>query len=1174
MILSDEIPIGVSAQNVDWDSSNNLKQVLGNVDIDNKGDIQQQIDNISSLMTVPDSELSSSSTNAVQNRVVKQALDKKADKSTIPKNISELTNDAGFLTSTTAPVTSVNGYTGEVSIDLSGLDRIDGLEDRIAELENTSGGDDDDQSITIDSELLDSQNPVQNRVIKAAFNEVDNQFNHINQVLSGNSAAITAHEDRIDALELRPTGGSITIDNTILANSTNPVQNRVIKEALDTKADLSEIPAYTSQLTNDSGFLTSAPVTKVNGQTGDVVIPQASTSVSGLMAAADKVMLNKHESQIQQLKISGGSSSITVDSALSDTSTNPVQNKIIKQALDSKAGISIATTSVNGLMSSADKTTLDSYESRITALENNSGSSSGETPTITIDSALSSTSMNPVQNKIITQALNSKASNDIVSINSSGLMSAQDKIQLNNHEGRIDLIENTLLNGSVVTVDATLSSTSQNPIQNKAIKAALDTKANISTVPVISMNEPEKRMIIQNGSSSSTQIPSIDIDSSVLEEYEERLTQLENRYVTPEMYGAVGDGLEDDTEAMSQAFNSGSPVYLTPGKEYYVDSINIIIPLILIGNFATISTKYSDSTKSLFTVRPIAKEVIINNVNFTTTVGVDTVGAHGETITNRSKRTCITSYGVDKISIINCTMENFDEGIIGITSSSDSVYANVPSHLYVKDTKITNVLMGISRLFKHVVVEGCYIKVGQGAQSGEHCLYFLTDVLTNAYVADTTLITAGSSSGSCAQFYPRNGEPNSNLVNGVYRIDGCTLIGDAYVSTHGGGKCYVTASTLKTQNYNTTNKRRQLACPSNDDSFIDVTSSSINLECQDGVTERIIYRGCNIYSNKVLSGRFAIYKAYNCQFDNIGINLVNNAEIIGCIFASSEGVAGKYYISASSSVTAASIMRCIFKTGTDVNYIAHNSEGKCDLISIISSLPNGNNIPNLVFYHKINPSAQEENNNSSSSTDTVVNTPKMGKAVFVGDSIGQGFNNNDYSFVNILDEDNFFEQVTKNCHHGDTTFQILSLLSDVQANVEEAEIVYISCQGNDINAFKNGTTSQQLANGIRTVVNGIRSVNATCVIVWLPLSICHFEKLGKPANSSAEDLTSYYKQWANAAFPVFAQLGVSVIPIYDMLTTAFAVSDGRHPNNAGHRLIANLIKQNPYGYTNFPTVFT
>jgi hypothetical protein len=91
---------------------------------------------------------------------------------------------------------------------------------------------------------------------------------------------------------------------------------------------------------------------------------------------------------------------------------------------------------------------------------------------------------------------------------------------------------------------------------------------------------------------------------------------------------------------------------------------------------------------------------------------VDTVGAHGETITNRSKRTCITSYGVDKISIINCTMENFDEGIIGITSSSDSVYANVPSHLYVKDTKITNVLMGISRLFKHVVVEGCYIKVG------------------------------------------------------------------------------------------------------------------------------------------------------------------------------------------------------------------------------------------------------------------------------------------------------------------------------------------------------------------------------------------------------------------------------------------------------------------------------
>ena len=49
---------------------------------------------------------------------------------------------------------------------------------------------------------------------------------------------------------------------------------------------------------------------------------------------------------------SGGGSSLTIDSELSDTSENAVQNKVIKDALDKKANTNIATTSANGLMSS------------------------------------------------------------------------------------------------------------------------------------------------------------------------------------------------------------------------------------------------------------------------------------------------------------------------------------------------------------------------------------------------------------------------------------------------------------------------------------------------------------------------------------------------------------------------------------------------------------------------------------------------------------------------------------------------------------------------------------------------------------------------------------------------------------------------------------------------------
>ena len=61
--------------------------------------------------------------------------------------------------------------------------------------------------------------------------------------------------------------------------------------------------------------------------------------------------------------------------------------------LAAKAGTAVATTSAPGLMSAADKTKLDGLSQT----------------SITVDSALSTTSTNPAQNKVITVALNSKA---------------------------------------------------------------------------------------------------------------------------------------------------------------------------------------------------------------------------------------------------------------------------------------------------------------------------------------------------------------------------------------------------------------------------------------------------------------------------------------------------------------------------------------------------------------------------------------------------------------------------------------------------------------------------------------------------------------------------------------------------------------------------------------------
>lgn len=120
--------------------------------------------------------------------------------------------------------------------------------------------------------------------------------------------------------------------------------------------------------------------------TSNVSATTATQSVSGLMSAADKEKLDG---------IATGATKITVDAALSSTSTNPVQNKVIKTKLSKKAGTAVATTNKNGLMSAADKTKLD-------------GIVAGANETI-VDTTLSNTSTNPVQNKVIKTELDKKA---------------------------------------------------------------------------------------------------------------------------------------------------------------------------------------------------------------------------------------------------------------------------------------------------------------------------------------------------------------------------------------------------------------------------------------------------------------------------------------------------------------------------------------------------------------------------------------------------------------------------------------------------------------------------------------------------------------------------------------------------------------------------------------------
>lgn len=160
---------------------------------------------------------------------------------------------------------------------------------------------------------------------------------------SGYNVTLT-EDSSAGTLTISATDTKYTIDSTLSSTSTNPIQNKVVYNALAGKQD---------KLTAGTGI-------SISGNT-------ISCTVSG----------------------GSGGGSITVDSTMSSTSTNPVQNKVIYSALQGKQNTLTAGTgiSING--------------NTISCTVSGGG-------TVTVDSALSGTSTNPVQNKVIYTALQNK----------------------------------------------------------------------------------------------------------------------------------------------------------------------------------------------------------------------------------------------------------------------------------------------------------------------------------------------------------------------------------------------------------------------------------------------------------------------------------------------------------------------------------------------------------------------------------------------------------------------------------------------------------------------------------------------------------------------------------------------------------------------------------------------
>lgn len=155
-------------------------------------------------------------------------------------------------------------------------------------------------------------------------------------------------------------------------------------------------PILLSTEPDDIAILEGPGVQSVNGKVGKVVLDAGDFAYddtkeygAGSVGAELKELSQKE---------------IDVDSALSDTSTNPVQNKVVKAAMDKKV------TEEAGKGLSANDFT-NAYKTKLDNIEE-------EANKTIVDSALSLTSENPVQNKVVTQEINDKA--DVIISTASG----------------------------------------------------------------------------------------------------------------------------------------------------------------------------------------------------------------------------------------------------------------------------------------------------------------------------------------------------------------------------------------------------------------------------------------------------------------------------------------------------------------------------------------------------------------------------------------------------------------------------------------------------------------------------------------------------------------------------------------------------------------------------------
>ena len=244
------------------------------------------------------------SVNAKTGEVVLTASDVNAlpDTTVIPTKTSDLTNDSGFLTS--APVSSVNGKTGAVVLNASDVNALPDTTTYVSTVDGSSGAVTTNAVKTTEQSLSDAQKTQARTNIGAGTSSFSGDYSDLSNKptipsktsdLTNDSGFINASGAPVQSVD-GDTGTVTTNAVKVVTQTLTEAQKGIARTNIGAGTssfsgdygDLSNkptIPTKTSDLTNDSGFLTDAPVDSVNGKTGAVKL--AASDVSAVAKTGD-----------------------------------------------------------------------------------------------------------------------------------------------------------------------------------------------------------------------------------------------------------------------------------------------------------------------------------------------------------------------------------------------------------------------------------------------------------------------------------------------------------------------------------------------------------------------------------------------------------------------------------------------------------------------------------------------------------------------------------------------------------------------------------------------------------------------------------------------------------------------------------------------------------------------